>query len=185
MKARRALMVVGGVFSLLLPGARCLFAQNAPNTASSAAACGTEDANFKTKQDGQSAGLTTPPTGKALVYVIEQMPQVGFYTTHVNFGVDGQWVAQLSSQTFTSFAVDPGVHHLCVVYQGQAASSEIGPTILHRLNVEAGKTYYLLYRGLISKDSEEVGFFDEVDEDEGRYVVQTSEHVTSTVVAKR
>lgn len=185
MKARRTWVVVGGVISLLLPGARSLFAQTAAGTASPAAACGTDDANFKTKQAGQGAGSMTPPAGKALVYVVEEMPQVGFYTTHVNVGVDGRWVAQLSAQTFASFDIDPGVHHLCVVYQGQAASSEIGPTILHRLNVEAGKTYYLLYRGLISKDSEEVGFFDEVDEDEGRFVLQTAAHVTSTVVAKK
>jgi hypothetical protein len=98
--------------------------------------------------------------------------------------VDGQWIAQLSSLTFTSFALDPGVHHLCAVYQGQLASSDIGPTILHRLNVQAGKTYYFLYRGLISAQSQEVGFLDEVDEDEGGFVLQTSQHVTSTVEKK-
>jgi hypothetical protein len=184
LEIRRALIVAACSIAFALPGTRCLLAQNAPNADPFAAACGAEHASFKTKQDGPGTGLTTPPAGKALVYVIEQMPQVGLFTTHVNVGVDGQWIAQLSSLTFTSFALDPGVHHLCAVYQGQLASSDIGPTILHRLNVQAGKTYYFLYRGLISAQSQEVGFLDEVDEDEGGFVLQTSQHVTSTVEKK-
>jgi hypothetical protein len=52
------------------------------------------------------------------------------------------------------------------------------------MNVQAGKTYYFPYRGLISAQSQEVGFLDEVDEDEGGFVLQTSEHVTSTVEKK-
>jgi hypothetical protein len=184
-------MVVASLITLTFQGARCIFAQNAPNTTLSTAACGTDDTNFKTKQDGQGAGLTTPPAGKALVYVIEQMAKEPGPTTHVNVGADGRWIAQLSSHTFTSLAVDPGVHHLCAVYQGQLAYqgrlglSVVDPTILHRLKAEAGKTYYLLYRGVISASFGEVGFFDEVDEDEGRYALQTSQHVTSTVVAKK
>jgi hypothetical protein len=180
MNVRSALTILASAITLTLPATRCLLAQSAPNATSPAAACGVDETSFKTKPDRSGTALTTPPAGKALVYVIEQMPQVSLFTTHVNVGVDGQWIAQLSSKTFIGFLVFPGVHHLCVEYQGQLAASDIGPTILHRLNAEAGKTYYLLYRGLISEQTQEVGFFDEVDQDEGSYVLQTSERVTST-----
>lgn len=183
---RRVLMAVAGVITcaFMFPGAGYVLAQSAPGGNLPSAACGVDHTDIKTKQDVPRAGASAPPAGRALVYVIEQMPELGFYTTHVNVGVDGRWVAQLSSRTFTSLVVDPGVHHLCAAYQGRLASSD-GATILRRLNVEAGKTYYLLYRGLFSKESGELGFFDEVDEDEGQYALQMSQHVTSTVVAKR
>lgn len=181
-KFRKTLTIVA--CAIALPVARCALAQNTP-TAAPLSACGPGKAEFKTSHDQSDGGPTTPPDGKALVYVIEQMPQIGLYTTHVNIGVDGGWIAQLSSKSYTSFIVDPGVHHLCAVYQGQFASSDIGPTILHRLNAEAGKTYYFLYRGLLSKESEEVGFFNEVDEDEGSYALQSSQYLTSTVIKKR
>jgi hypothetical protein len=128
--------------------------------------------------------MEQPPAGKALVYVIEEMPGAGLFTTHVKVGLDGTWVSQLESESFASFAVDPGVHHLCAAYQGQLITSAVGAVILHRLNAEAGKTYYLVYRGLINRDSDGsgfVGFFDEVDGDEGRYLLQSSGQITSEV----
>lgn len=124
--------------------------------------------------------MVQAPDGKALVYVIEQMPSMGLLSTKVAVGVDGGWVGIMKPQTYVSFTLDPGVHHICAQYQGEAAVGEEGQIILHRLNVEAGKTYYLLYRGIFDRSSGEVAFLDMVDEDEGRYLLQTAEHVIST-----
>ena len=126
----------------------------------------------------------TPPNGKALIYVIELMPGGNFLTTHVKIGGDGNWLGQLSGQTFISAPVEPGAHHFCARYQGSVASPALGSTILHRVDAEAGKTYYLLYRGFIARDAGEVGFFDLVDEDEGRYALQSAAHLSATIVKK-
>lgn len=182
MMARGALIVALGVISFALSGSRCLFAQNAPKS-ERWAACGVDNTQFETKPDRAGAGPVVPPPGKALVYVIEQMTHWG--STRVNVGVDGRWIAQLSSPSYTSVVMDPGVHHLCAEYEGPAVPRDIDSAILHRLKVQAGKTYYLLYRGVISEGSGEVGFFDLVDEDEGRYALESSQRVTSTIVQKK
>jgi hypothetical protein len=182
MKFRAALALSATGIILAGLSARSLHAQqSASNLRPMPAACGAGDTNFKTTRDTTPFAPIDPPPGKALVYVIEQMPQLGIYTTKVKVGIDGTWLGETQLQSFISFDVDPGVHHLCAMYEGQALSTEMSSAILHRLNVEAGKTYYLLYRGLVSKDSGEVGFFDEVDEDEGRHLLQSSDRMTSVV----
>lgn len=148
-----------------------------------AQACGTDNTDLKMRRDGGDT-VTTAPANKALVYVIELMPEEGGITTHVKFGVDGRWIAQLSARTFTSFVAEPGVHHLCARYEGKIAASQIDATILRRLDVEAGKTYYLLYRGFISGNAGQIGLLDLVDEDEGRYALGEADHVQATAVTR-
>lgn len=147
------------------------------------AACGVDNTDFVIKKAAKTGLDAQAPEGKALVYVIEQMPNPVFLTSKVKIGLDGSWIGETERQEFLSFSIDPGVHHLCVAYQGQFAEGEDKGTFLHRLTVEPGKTYYLLYRGLLSKGYGEVGFFSQVDEDEGRYLLQLSQHVTA--VAKK
>ena len=67
--------------------------------------------------------------------------------------------------------------------RGKVAASQLDATILHRLDAEKGKTYYLLYRGFLTRDAGEVGWFDLVDEDEGQYALQMAEHLAA-IVAK-
>lgn len=162
-------------------GAQGTSAQVAP------AACGTGQPSFSLKEDSSDSAVIQPPSaviqppaGKALVYVIEQMPSVPLISTKVAVGVNGKWVGETKPRSYISFAVDPGMNHICATYQGDAAVGEEGKTILRRLNVEAGQTYYLLYRGIFSRNSGEVAFFDEVDEDEGAYLLQTSHHLIAT-----
>jgi hypothetical protein len=183
MKARW-FMNIACVLALAPASAKLLRAQNVAGPGTLASACGVNNTKFKMKPDTLSAGTITPPAGKALIYVIELMPGGNFLTTHVKVGADGNWLAQLSGQTFISVAVEPGVHHLCAQYEGSVAASGLGSTVLHRLDAEAGQTYYLLYRGVITKDAGEVGFFNLVDEDEGRYALQSAMHLSATIVKK-
>jgi hypothetical protein len=64
--------------------------------------------------------------------------------------------------------------------QGQGRGGDEGSITLRRLILEGGKTYYLRYRGYFVQGPGLVSFLDEVDEDEGKMLVQGSDHVTST-----
>ncbi|HEV2575805.1 MAG TPA: hypothetical protein VGU25_01225 [Acidobacteriaceae bacterium] len=176
MKAAFVSLFLAVIFACAVP----IHAQQPILPGMNPSACGSGRPNFSIKEDASAPAVTQAPDGKALIHVIEQMPPVGLISTKVAVGVDGSWVGETKPQTYVSFTVDPGVHHICANYQGDAAVGEEGKTILRRLNVEAGHTYYLLYRGIFSRDSGEVAFFDEVDEDEGGYLLQTSQHVIST-----
>ena len=86
------------------------------------AACGAGPANYDVKHDPTPSTTQSVPPGKALVYIIEMMPDYPFVTKKVNIGLDGTWLGATDAQSYMSFAIDPGVHHLCAVYQGHAAT---------------------------------------------------------------
>jgi hypothetical protein len=129
-----------------------------------------------------SPSPTQPPPREALVYVIETMPDVPFVTKKVNIGLDGSWIGATDAMTHMSFPVDPGVHHLCAVYQGHAASmDDEGQILLLRLNAEAGHIYYIRYHAMFLKDSPGIAFFEKVDDDEGLLLLQDSDDAVSTL----
>jgi hypothetical protein len=174
--------IAAAVSSLLIAGAavqtaRCQ--QPAAEASPIMAACGAVKANFAIQKDAMHLAQTQPPEGQALVYLIEEMPGLPFVSSTVNFGVDGLWIGATKAETYMVLPLSPGVHHLCSEYQTHLPAGEQGRVTLRRLNLEAGKSYYILYRGLITKDSGEVAFLNPVDEDEGRYLIQTFDHVTS------
>jgi hypothetical protein len=166
---------------LLGLGSVPLHSQQAPANAA-AAACGSTAANYAVKHDTTPFVLTPVPPDKALVYFIESMPSYPIVTTKVNIGLDGQWLGATDAQSHTSFTVDPGVHHLCAVYQGHAAGMDPeGQTLLLHLDAEAGRTYYLRYHALFLKESPGVAFFEPVDEDEGLLLLERTEGSTSAL----
>jgi hypothetical protein len=146
------------------------------------AACGSTPANYNVKRGAGLLDLAPPPAGQALVYIIETMPDYGFVTKKVNIGLDGSWIGATDLMTHISFPVNPGVHHLCAVYQGHAASmDDEGHTLLLRLNAQAGHIYYIRYHAMFLKDSPGIAFFEKVDDDEGLYLLQGTDPATSTL----
>lgn len=144
-----------------------------------AAACGPAEAKFTVKHSPATANPSQPPPGKALVYIIESMTDYPFITKQVNMGLDGSWIGGTDAMTHISFTVDPGVHHLCAVYQGHAASmDEEGRILLLHLNAQAGKVYYLRYHAFITQGGG-IASFEAVDEDEGLFLVQSTDQATS------
>jgi hypothetical protein len=145
-----------------------------------AAACGSTEANFNVKRGAGAIDLAPPPAGQALVYIIETMPDYTFVTKKVNIGLDGSWIAATDTMTHISFTVDPGVHYLCAVYQGHAASmDQEGHTLLLRLDAQAGHVYYIRYHAMFLKDSPGIAFFEKIDDDEGLYLLQGTDPATS------
>ena len=191
MKIRLAVPVVSG-FLLLATAIVPAFGQAGSARAPGAvAACGAPNVMFKVKKDGGAP--TQPPAGKALVYLIQntQGSEKGLLDSadKVRMGVDGKWVGATQDQTYMSFVVDPGMHHLCTSYQGDGYGRisdrwvfgmQEG-IVLHQLNAEAGKTYYFRFTDiLIQTQTHRANFLDEVDEDEARFLMQTLPYVTSS-----
>jgi len=66
-------------------------------------ACGPSGVSFKVTVDKSQRALPPPEPGKARVYAI------GSGT----IAMDGQWMGEGSRDTYFSFSVEPGLHHLC------------------------------------------------------------------------
>jgi len=152
--------------------------QQAPDPVS--VACGPTKMDYSVRKEPIPSIPAPIPAGQALVYIVESMPEVPFVTKKVNIGSDGAWLGATDANTYVSFYVTPGVHHLCAVYQGHALGMDKeGLTLLLRLNAQAGQTYYVNYHGMFLKDSPSIAFFNFVDEDEGQLLLQRSQHVIS------
>lgn len=191
MKVRLAVPVVSGVLLFAMAILPAFGQRTAASSPEAVAACGPANVRFDVKKD--DAQPTSPPARRALVYLIQdtlQSSEERFLLTSANkvrIGVDGKWVGATQNQTYLSFIVDPGVHHLCASYQGEedhriSSRGEFGNQdgiILHRLNLEPGRSYYFHISYAMNGTSYGLTFLDEVDEDEGRFLVQTTAHATS------
>ena len=103
--------------------------QSAPVDLREAAGCGPLKEQYRVKVDKTKHAVAQPEAGKALVYVIvEEYPRpqdwtyVGNITTRV--GLDGNWVGANYGESYVSFAVEPGEHHLCTDWQSVLKSRQ-------------------------------------------------------------
>jgi len=177
MNALLARLLVVATLGTILTVPYAIGQQNPPSPYP--AACGPVEANFVVKRTPTPGDPTIPPSDKALVYLIESMPNYPVITKKVNIGMDGTWLGATDTMTHISFTVDPGIHHLCAVYQGHAVDiGEEARTLLLHLDAQAGKVYYLRYHAFITRDGGTVSF-QPIDEDEGIFLVQHTEQATS------
>jgi hypothetical protein len=157
------------------------FAQDQPPTPTSA--CGPASAQFDT-QMGEKQALSQPADGKGQVYVVEVFEKVVGELGHptLRVGLDGQWVGADKGDSYLTFPVDPGDHHLCTNWQShfKRLSKEAA---FAGFNAEAGKTYY--FRAKIVEHGGSGGAsnfsldLDQVNEDEGKYLITSSKSSVS------
>jgi hypothetical protein len=152
-----------------------VLAQDRAAMTAAVSACGQANTKFAVKQD-QTQPPSKPESGKALVYVIEDMGQwdrgcLGGCIT-IRVGLDGAWIGANQGNTHFSFSVLPGEHHLCANWQSSLAERS-SMYSLADFNAEAGKVYYFRTRVWASGN---VPFLDldPVNNDEGRYQVAAS-----------
>jgi hypothetical protein len=154
-------------------------AQEMAATTDPLSACGPANVKFDVKPD-QSEAPSGPPSGKALVYVIEDKGQVACLggCPTIRIGLDGSWIGANQGNTHFSFSVLPGEHHLCSNWQ----SSLKRFSSLHSLanfTAKAGQVYYFRTRLLDADKSFIYLDLDPVNSDEGRYLVAASSLVSS------
>lgn len=127
-------------------------------------ACGPKAAEFDV-QLVKSQPPAAPEPGKALVYFIQRENYPLFIT---RVGLDGAWVGVLQHESWIPISISPGEHHACAASQDR---KHPGPELLH-FTAEAGKTYYLLVRGIAGNVgglySMEIG---PADRDEALYLI--------------
>jgi len=122
----------------------------AADNPSVASACGSEDAKFQVRLSEYPAALPKPQAGSALVYVIEDQVvpvcRVGCVET-ARIGLDGSWVGANRFDSWLSFEVKPGEHHLCIDLQGKGRGPFDPKRVsLARFTADVGATYYFIAR---------------------------------------
>lgn len=95
-------------------------------------ACGTEDVNYKATTDKKQHPTPEAPADKALIYVLR--PTMIGLKIHSKLAVDGEWKGVNRGKTYFYFTVEPGERYFCSESENQDYL---------KLDVEAGKTYYL------------------------------------------
>jgi hypothetical protein len=143
-------------------------------------ACGPGNIQFSvaTKANNGQQSLLQPDPGKAWVYVVEdqKFKVVNDVTTRV--GVDGAWVGANRGNSYLSFSVEPGKHHLCTDWtSGFLPNGRL--VSLTSFTAEPGEVYYFRARTSASPSSRGAGAgasidLDLVNEDEGRLLVASS-----------
>lgn len=153
--------------------AACAFAQDQAAVTTAEAGCGPKDVRFDAKEDATQHPVPQPESGKALVFVVQEFGEVqckGCALTKV--GVDGNWVGANQGNSYFSFAVDPGEHHLCANWQSRLEWRSRA-FALTNFTAEVDKVYYFRTR-LFSTRSDYVFDLDLVNTDQGKLLVASS-----------
>src|SRR5258708_26409605 len=161
--------------TLVLALAASAFAQNNASPVQSQAACGPLDAKFDAQAAPDRSNAQLQP-GKALVYVAEDFRkasgEIGNPTLRV--GMDGAWLGATRANSYLSFTVEPGEHHLCTSWQSRWPNlSKLAA--FAAFTAEAGKVYYFRERITYSNSGGNATAMnldlEPVNPDEGQFLV--------------
>jgi hypothetical protein len=139
------------------------------------AGCGSGNVQFEVKTDPSHHPTAQPAPDKALAYVVENLRAGCFLCdTTTKVGLDGAWVGATKDNSYFSFSVEPGEHHLCAELQSVPSGSE---TIsLANVTAEAGKVYYFRARLTDQNNSGKGGVdwavdLEPINSDEGQLLI--------------
>lgn len=156
---------------VLILFAACACAQDQSGVIAAQSACGPAPVNYEAKRDSTQHTFTQPDAGKAIVYLIQDIGVnrcLGSCLT-IRVGLDGNWVGANEHNSYFSFSVDPGEHHLCVNRQSHFKVASQMVALAH-FTAEAGQTYYFRARNHGSQ-TEAFLDLDPIDSDQGRLFV--------------
>ncbi len=159
------------LFAAILAASTALAADN-PMVAS---ACGSENAKFDVPLAPFPAVPPKPQAGSALVYVIQiqvvPVCRVGCVET-ARVGLDGNWVGANRFDSWLSFQVKPGAHHLCADLQGNRASpADPNRISLAGFTAEVGAVYYFVARVTHTAYTGPLVNLEPLNPDEGAFLV--------------
>ena len=130
-------------FAVVLLFGTFIFAQDSSPSIKTAPGCGAASVKFEVKTDKSQHALPQPPPGQAMMYFVEddtEFESTPKPTTCI--GVDGTWVGANHGNSYFSFAVDPGTHHLCASWQSLAVIGAHDTSAAAHFTAEAGQVYY-------------------------------------------
>jgi hypothetical protein len=145
------------------------FAQNTNAPVAGSPGCGDSNAKFEVKKvEGQHGAQ--PASGDALVYFIEddsEYATVPARTTRA--GLDGSWVGATHGDSFLTFSVAPGVHHLCASWEPGGMSFIPGKVAVSSFTAQAGSVYYFVVKNTLIRDPKIIHIdLNQVNGDEGQ-----------------
>ena len=166
--------------AVVLLFAAASFAQDHPAPSHPRAGCGVGNMQYEVKTEkADKKNSPAPSPDKALAYVVEnQRAACLLCDTITRVGVDGTWIGATKGNSYFSFPLDPGEHHLCADLQAVSSSSET--TSLTSFTAEASKTYYFRVRLTDQNNSGRGGVdwavdLELIDNDEGQFLVSSYE----------
>lgn len=165
-------------YGLLLVMSSLAFAQDKAAVIAAEAACGTAADEFSTELVSGPTALAQPENGKALVYVVEVQDKnyaicVKCEVT-VKVGLDGSWQGATNGNSFLSFSVPPGKHHLCATWQSKLEGTA-KRTSLAGFVAESGKVYFFRVHVRLPTEYQIYEFsLAPVDPDEGKLLVASA-----------
>lgn len=142
------------------------------------ASCGPASVQFEVRSEKKHP-IAQPAADKALVYVVENLRAGCFLCdTTTKIGLDGTWIGATKGNSYLSFSLDPGEHHLCANLQSEPSGSDT--TGLASFIADAGRTYYFRVRLTDQNNSGKGGVqwavdLDPLDSDQGRFLIDSYE----------
>jgi hypothetical protein len=118
------------------------FAQDKPASIV-APGCGPTDVKFSVKTDKAQHPAAKPEAGEAIVYFVED--DTHFQSTPkptTRIGLDGTWIGANHGNSYFSFTVDPGEHHLCANWQSSVGIGMGNKSAAAHFTAKAGAVYY-------------------------------------------
>jgi len=152
-----------------------VLAQDPPPAPSMRGGCGPSEAYFDVKTDRKQHPVAPTDSGKALVYIFEDIER----GPTMRVGLDGAWVGANKGKSYFFFSVDPGEHQVCTNWQSgifKETSKRIGSAMT--LKAEAGKTYYLRTQVYERSEQDRNVKLEPVEAPEGRFLISASSFST-------
>lgn len=137
-------------------------------------ACGPANIKFEAKQETSQHPTPQPDSGKALVYVVQDIGELkcsGCALTRI--GMDGAWVGTNQGSSYFSFPAEPGEHHVCLNWQSVLSSRSRAYAFVS-FRAEAERTYYFRARIFPGERGDYSFDLEPLDPDQGKYVVASS-----------
>jgi hypothetical protein len=145
--------------------------------------CGDPSAKFSVSTNDPSKPSAQPDSGKALVFIIEDDSNFNsFPKPTTRAGVDRKWVGATHGNSWLSFSVDPGEHHLCASWQTSVVLGKGKQTSAAHFTAEPGGIYYFEVKNkFFQSQYGSVGemTLDPLDSDEGQVLARKYHMVTS------
>jgi len=148
-----------------------VLAQDPPPTASTRGGCGPSEAYFDVKTNKKRHPVAPTDSGKALVYVFEDIER----GPTMRVGLDGAWVGANKGKSYFFFSVDPGDHQVCTNWQSgtfKETSKRIGSATT--IKAEGGKVYYLRVQVYERSEQDRNVKLEPVEPAEGQFLISAS-----------
>jgi len=160
------------LLALLVPASFGVAGQNSI----AAAACGPESLQFDVNTGPYPPALPKPEPGNALVYVVEDQvdPVCLRCVETARIGFDGKWVGANRLDSWLSFQVQPGEHHLCADLQGRRRLRFDPKRIsVAGFKAEPGAVYYFIARVTHTAYLGPLVDLEPMNRDEGEFLVSS------------